>query len=123
MQANPDKFQAIAIGNKIHQQNIVFDLNGSKINCDDEVKLLGITIDFKLDFNKHISNICKKKPARQLNVLKRIGSNLSRLAKLTIYHSFILSNLSYCPLTWHFCTEKKYTKNRKNSRTYASLYI
>jgi hypothetical protein len=92
MQANPGKFQAIAIGNKIHKQNIVFDLNGSKINCDDEVKLLGITIDFKLDFNKHISNICKK-AARQLNVLKRIGSNLGRLAKLTIYHSFILSNL------------------------------
>ena len=92
MQANPDKFQSIAIGNKTHKQNIVFDLNGSKINCDDEVKLLGITIDFKLDFNKHISNICKK-AARQLNVLKRIGSNLGRLAKLTIYHSFILSNL------------------------------
>jgi hypothetical protein len=31
MQANPGKFQAIAIGNKIHKQNIVFDLNGSKI--------------------------------------------------------------------------------------------
>jgi hypothetical protein len=52
MQANPDKFQAISIGNKTHKQNIVFDLNGSKINCDDEVKLLGIAIDFKLDFNK-----------------------------------------------------------------------
>jgi hypothetical protein len=93
MQANPDKFQAIAIDSKTHKQNIVFDLNGSKINCDDEVKLLEITVDFKLDFNKHISSIGKK-AARQLNVLKRIGSNLSRLAKLTIYHSFILSNLS-----------------------------
>jgi hypothetical protein len=61
MQANPDKLQEIAIGNKTHKQNIVFDLNGSKINCDDEVKLPGITIDFKLDFDKHISNICKKK--------------------------------------------------------------
>jgi hypothetical protein len=49
MQANSDKFQAIAIGNKTHKQNIVFDLNGSKINCNDEVKLLGITINFKLE--------------------------------------------------------------------------
>jgi hypothetical protein len=55
MQANPDKFQAIAIGYKAHKQNILFDLKGSKLNCDDEVKLLGITIDFKLDFNEHIS--------------------------------------------------------------------
>ena len=65
MQANPDTFQAIAIDNKTHKQNIVFDHNGNKINCDHEVKLLGITIDFKLDFNKHISKICKK-AARQL---------------------------------------------------------
>ena len=112
MQANPDTFQAIAIDNKTHKQNIVFDHNGNKINCDHEVKLLGITIDFKLDFNKHISKTSKK-AARQLNVLKRIGSNLSRLAKFTIYHSFILSNLSYCPLTWHFCTEKNPQKIEK----------
>ena len=112
MQANPEKFQAIAIGNKTHKQNIVFNLNGNSIKCDDEVKLLGVTIDFKLDFNTHISNICKK-AARQLNVLKRIGTHLNRLAKLTIYHSFIMSNLSFCPLTWHFCSEKNTNKIEK----------
>ena len=50
---------------------------------------------------------------QRFHVLKRIGSNLSRLAKFTIYHSFILSNLSYCPLTWHFCTEKNTQKIEK----------
>ena len=112
MQANPEKFQAIAIGNKTHKENITFNLDGNNIKCDDEVKLLGVTLDFKLDFNTHISNICKK-AARQLNVLKRIGTNLNRLAKLTIYHSFIMSNLSYCPLAWHFCSEKNTNKIEK----------
>lgn len=86
---------------KTHDKQIVFDLNGISISCEDEVKLLGITIDFKLNFNTHISDICKK-AARQLNVLKRIGKNLNRLGKLTIYYSFFMSNFSYCPLTWHF---------------------
>ena len=104
MQANPDKFQAIAIGNKTKDQNLSFKLGSTSLTCEDEVKLLGVTIDFKLDFNSHITNICKK-AARHLNVLKRIGHHLSRLSKLTIYHSFILSNFSYCPLTWHFCSE------------------
>jgi hypothetical protein len=27
------------------------------------------------------------------------------LGKLTIYHSFILSNFNFCPLSWHFCSE------------------
>ena len=112
MQANPEKFQAISIGKKTHTQNITFNLNGFNIKCDDEVKLLGVTIDFKLDFNTHISNICKK-AARQLNVLKRIGTHLTRLSKLTIYHSFIMSNLSYCPLTWHFCSEQNTKKIEK----------
>jgi hypothetical protein len=61
MQANPEQFQAIAIGNKTHKQNITFNLNGNNIKCDEEVELLGVTIDFKLEFNTHISNICKEK--------------------------------------------------------------
>ena len=61
--------------------------------CEDEVKLLGVTFDFKLTFNSHVSHICKK-ASQQLNVLKRIGNNLSKLGKLTIYYSFILSNLT-----------------------------
>ena len=51
----------------------MFNLNGINLSCEDEVKLLGVTIDFKLNFNTHISNICKK-AARQLNALKRIST-------------------------------------------------
>ena len=94
MQANPGKFQAMAIGDKTHKHNITLNLNGCNISCDNEVNLLGVTINFKLNFNTHIANICKK-AAHQLNVLKRIGQHLNKLAKMTIYHSFIMSNLSY----------------------------
>jgi hypothetical protein len=75
MQANPDKFQAISIGRKTHEKNLSFMLQGNKIDCEDEVNLLGVTFDFKLTFNSHISHICKK-ASQQLNVLKRIGNNL-----------------------------------------------
>ena len=112
MQANPEKFQAISVGKRTYDKNIKFDLNGINISCDEEVKLLGVTIDFKLNFNSHISNICKK-AARQLNVLKRIGKHLNRMGKLTIYYSFIMSNFSYCPLTWHFCSEQNTSKVEK----------
>ena len=122
MQANPEKFQAISLGKTTHDKNIVFNLDGISIVCDDEVKLLGVTIDFKLNFNSHITNISKK-AARQLSVLKRIGKHLDRFGKLTIYHSFIMSNFSYCPLTWHFCTEQNSKKNRENTRTCSSVYL
>ena len=54
-----------------------------------------------------------RKAARQLNVLKRIGHHLNRLSKLTIYYSFIMSNFSFCPLTWHFCSEANTAKIEK----------
>jgi hypothetical protein len=97
MKANPEKFQAIAVGKKTKGKNLTFNLEGNQIKCETEVKVLGVTIDFKLNFNEHISNICKK-ASRQLNVLKRIGKNLTKLGKLTIYYSFIMSNLNFVPL-------------------------
>ena len=44
MKANPDKFQAIAIGKKSMDKNIVFELAGNNIKCKEEVKLLGHSI-------------------------------------------------------------------------------
>lgn len=112
MKANPDKFQALAIGKKSFDHKIVFELKGNRIECENDVKLLGVTIDYELKFDKHISDICKK-ASRQLNVLKRIGKYLNKLGRLTIYYSFILSNLNYCPITWHFCSEKNTLKMEK----------
>jgi hypothetical protein len=54
-----------------------------------------------------------KKASQQLNILKRIGKYLNRLGRLTIYYSFILSNFNYCPVTWHFCSEKNTNKIEK----------
>jgi hypothetical protein len=44
MKTNPDKFQAIAIGPKTNKHNLSFDLKGNKITCEENVKLLGITV-------------------------------------------------------------------------------
>ena len=112
MKANPEKFQAIAVGEKTKVEDITFILDNNIIKCEESVKLLGVTIDFQLNFNVQVSNICKK-ASKQLNVLKRIGKHLCRLGKLNIYHSFILSNFNYCPLTWHFCGEVNTKKIEK----------
>jgi hypothetical protein len=35
MQANPDKFQAIAVGNKTHTKTPVFNIDSAEITCDE----------------------------------------------------------------------------------------
>jgi hypothetical protein len=38
MKANPEKFQAIAIGKQTKQRNLTFTIDGNKIECESEVK-------------------------------------------------------------------------------------
>ena len=101
MQANPDKFQAIIPGKSGHENCTSLTICGSEIKCEDSVKLLGVTIDFMLNFDTHVSDICRK-AAKQINVLLRIGRHLTVETKILIYKSFIKSNFNYCPLVWHF---------------------
>ena len=76
------------------------------------MKVLGVTLDNKLNFSHHVSVICTK-AARQLNALARISGFLSTTSRMIIYNSFINSNFNYCPLVWHFCGKKNGDKIEK----------
>ena len=121
MQANPDKFQLLAVGRKTYDKNPSIHIRNFDRTCESTVKLLGIDIGYELNFDAHISTICRK-ASQQLNNLKRLGSYLNRLNKLTIFHSFILSNFNFCPLAWHFYTEKNSKKIEKVHEDYNSSY-
>ena len=112
MKANPDKFQAICIGKKSHDNIDSFQVGQTNIKCDDNVTLLGINLDYMLKFDTHVSEICIK-ASQQLAVLKRLGRFLTKQGKLIIYNSFIASNFSYCPLDWHFCSVSSTNKLEK----------
>ena len=42
-----------------------------------------------------------------------ICHNLTRVNKLTIFHSFILSHFNFCPMAWHFCNKANTQKMEK----------
>ena len=73
------------------------------------VELLGIMLDYKLDFDPHISNLCKK-AATQLNVLKRLKTFIGFQEKMVLVESFVYSSFSYCPLVWYFSSSKSSQK-------------
>lgn len=112
MQANPEKFQAISVGVKSHTEIKSFDISGSTIPCDEQVKLLGVDIDYQLNFDAQVSAICQK-AAKQLNVLQRLSKFLSVPTRLIIFKSFIRSNFNYCPIVWHFCSKANTDKLEK----------
>ena len=96
MKANPGKFQFMFLEVK----NIALfslNVNGKIIPCSNEVKLLGITIDNRLKFKKHIEELCKK-ASHKLHALRRIRGYLTvekaRQGKA--------SQFNYAPLIWMF---------------------
>ena len=100
MIANPEKFHAIILRkNKTKTSGEQMIINGKNIKSEETVELLGVTLDYKLDFDPHISNLCKK-AATQLNVLKRLKTFIGFHEKKFIVQSFVYSNFSYCPLVW-----------------------
>ena len=71
----------------------------------EEMKVLGVTIDDKLNFTAHISDVCTK-AGRQLNILQRLKKVLDYKSRMTIYKSFIMSNFNYFPIVWMFTCKK-----------------
>ena len=102
MIVNPEKFQAIVFNKKRSDlTNTNFQVDNQVIKSVSSVELLGIQIDGKLNFNLHISKICKS-AANQLNSLIRLKQFLSFHTKEFLINSYIISNFNYCPLVRMF---------------------
>ena len=121
MQANAHKFQAMLMGLK-EPSDIHFEVGECAIHPSDSVKLLGVDIDNKLNFNEHISNLCNK-AARQLHAFKRFAKFLDIKTKAVVFNSFILSNFNYCSLVWHHCgTENTHKIEKVQERGLRIIY-
>ena len=59
MVANPAKIQLMFLGNIDNYDELFIEIGNEVILPTEHVKLLGLTIDNKLTFNKHIKTMCK----------------------------------------------------------------
>ena len=110
MMVNPGKFQTIIIDKKKKcHTNETSKIGDKIIKASSSVKLLGVHIDDQLNFNLHISNICRS-AANQLNALTSLKSFLAFEEKKTLINSYFYSNFNYCPLVWMFSSAKSLNK-------------
>ena len=108
MKSNTDKCHLIVVNNQDNDIKIGNDV----ITSGNSVKLLGVTIDNKLNFNEHVDNICKK-ANNKLQALVRIAKYSSPDKFRIIMKTFIESQFNYCPVTWMFHSRQLNSKINK----------
>ena len=95
---NADKCKLLVTN---QEDNISVQVGCETIVGEKSVKLLGVKIDNYLNFNEHISNICKKANVKS-HALARIA-HLMKTDKLRLLvKAFIESQFAYCPLVWMY---------------------
>ena len=93
MKTSPSKFKFMIISSENIEPQI-FPINDDVcLQSQTDVKILGITVDYRLTFNEYI-RICILKAARQLNVLSRISKYPDTKSNCILNHNFIASNFN-----------------------------
>jgi len=100
LKANPEKFQGMISEKKTYDFH--FKIGNVEIDKKTSINLLGVNLDNKLNFSKHISNICAR-VHNQIQVIKRFRHILSNSTKAWPYKAFIMPHFQYCSTIWHFC--------------------
>ena len=76
-----------------------FEISETVIRNSNSKKLLGVTFDNKLKFEKHIITICQR-ANRKLNALARLTLYMELGKRRILMNAFFNSQFNYCPVIW-----------------------
>ena len=103
-------------------ESLNFQVSETVIHNSQSKKLLGMTFDNKLKFEKHINTICQKSN-RKLNALARITPYMKLTKRRILMNAFFDSQFNYCPLIWMFHSRNINNKiNKLHERCLRVIY-
>ena len=120
MKLNHDKCHLLVSGYK--NENVWPNTGNEKIWESNKQKLLGLDIDRNLNFNEHVSSLCRK-AGNKLSVLARLSNFMSFKQRRILLKTFIESQFGYCPLIWMFHSRRVNNKiNHLHERSLRIVY-
>ena len=84
---------------KALDQRIVLKLNRTKIYESNKIKYLGLILDSRLNWHRHINELTKKLN-RALGIIYKIRPDCTPKVLLSLYYSLFHSHLSYGLYAW-----------------------
>ena len=76
-------------------------ITNTKISNVERVKLLGVNIEGRLNFDYHVNTLLKK-ANKKYHALARVCNYMDTKKRRVLMKAFITSQFSYCPLVWMF---------------------
>ena len=120
MKLNTDNCHPLISRNKNEQMWV--KLNRDIVRAGDDAKLLGITLENNLKFDKHVANICSK-ANRKLSALTRVAKFLLFKKRRILFEAFIESQFNYCLFVWIFQGRQINDKiNKLHERALSMVY-
>ena len=96
--------------------------NSTNVQVADSQKHLGLVLDSKLNFNKHIESKITK-CNKIIGLMKKLSQFLSRKSLLTIYKSFVRPNLDYADIIYDKPLNESFKKKIELVQYNAALII
>ena len=118
MKGNPGKSHILLSNKKTEKVKI----NDAVLTSSVEEKLLGITVDSEVKFEKHITDIFYK-ASQKIHVLSRITSYMSKNKRRLLTKKFVESQFKYCPITWMFHSRRLSNKINNVHKKHLELFI
>lgn len=99
---NVKKTNYIIFGRKripVSDAQFMLSIDGNVLEQVDNTKFLGVFIDSKLTWSKHIEHVSLK-ISKGLGIMGRLRNSLPMNILLTLYHTLLYPYLSYCNIVW-----------------------
>ena len=93
------KFMVFQPPKKPSVHNPIIKINECSLEKVKDIKFLGVMVDDKLNWKKHISYV-KCKISKTLGILHKARQTLGRQHLTSLYNSVVLPYLMYCNLLW-----------------------
>jgi len=101
LSVNVDKTIAMLYSNRLASidDDLVPVLNNKPVKFSSSVKFLGVTVDDKLKFSEHASNMCNKL-SKVVGILYKLQPYLSEGSLISVYYGLAFPYLIYCNMVW-----------------------
>ena len=102
MSINPVKTELVWFTRKRMTSNLNIKLDGMNLSAKNEVKCLGVTLDTRLNFDKHVSTMCTKATRIWSQVHRVVGQKWGLKPSVTywLYITVTRPVLTYAAVIW-----------------------